>query len=179
MVKRSVKSGPRRGSEQAAKKSAPAKVPAKTPAKPAGKIKAKKAVGPAVTAPKPADKKAGAKAAKKATPRKAPGSGRSGSVPAGLQDSGVAVVLEQVEGWTVVDVTDGIAVHDSKFSGVHYLNHTAAAMYLLCSEPISLPVMSTILREEFGLSRDPESEIMNTIEQMIRIGLIRKAAARK
>ena len=116
-----------------------------------------------------------AKPVKKAVGRKSLG---AAPVAAGKAVAG-AIMLEQVDGWNVVDVADGIAVHDSSFTGVHYLNHTAAAMYLLCKEPISLLVMSTILREEFGLDRDPGSEIEKTVEEMIRIGLIRKAGRRK
>jgi hypothetical protein len=91
----------------------------------------------------------------------------------------MAIMLEQVGGWTVVDVADGIAVHDSHFKGVHYLNHTAAAIYLLCKEPIGLSVVSTILREEFGLDRDPASEIERTVAEMMRIGLIRRAGKQR
>lgn len=88
------------------------------------------------------------------------------------------VVLEQVPEWNVVDVAEGIAVHDSRFTRVHYLNHTAAAIYLLCKEPISFSTINTILREEFGLKRDPKTDILSTIEEMIRIGLIRNTSMR-
>lgn len=174
MVKRSVTGSSGRNSDRAKGKSSTPKTTVKEPVKSAESDKARKVANTTSVVTNPSAKKAAKKTAKKVEAKKAARPSDAGARSAGGEGKSAAVVYEQVKGWNVVDVTDGIAVHDSQFSGVHYLNHTAAAIYLLCSEPISVQMMSTIMREEFGLTRDPESEVTTTLEQMIRIGLIRQ-----
>ncbi len=195
--KRDKAAGPARSVKVAAARKGPvaAKVPA-LPVKPgAGKVPAKKLATEKTTAGKVAAKSAAIKksAVKTRGPRKSAAAKQTTKavktsargISAGHvkttagKAAAVAIMLEQVEGWAVVDVVDGIAVHDPHFKRVHYLNHTGAAIYLLCKEPISLSVIITILREEFGLDRDPGSEIQRTVEDMMRIGLIRRAGKRR
>jgi hypothetical protein len=92
-----------------------------------------------------------------------------------FEEDAESIYLEHVEGWSVEDVSDGIAVHDSTFSSVHHLNNTAAAIYLLCRDTISLSVILTILREEVGIIPDSNGEIVSVIEGMVRIGLLRQS----
>lgn len=84
-------------------------------------------------------------------------------------------LLMQAVGWHVMDVEDGIALHNSQFKSVHYLNHTAAAIYLLCKEHIDVTSLATILREEFGLKRSPEPEVQRIVDAMVQQGLLVRA----
>jgi len=83
-----------------------------------------------------------------------------------------AVRYRQVAGWEVVDVADGIAVHDGAFKSVHYLNHTAAIVFILCKQPIGLNVLCAVFREEFGLKAAPRAELKKIIAQMEGAGLL-------
>jgi hypothetical protein len=83
------------------------------------------------------------------------------------------VLYCQSDGWDVIDVANGIAVHDSAFKSVHYLNHTAAIVFLLCKQPIGLDVLCAVFREEFGLKTAPKAEIRKIIAQMEVSGLLR------
>jgi hypothetical protein len=78
----------------------------------------------------------------------------------------------QRAGWDVIDVADGIAVHDAAFKTVHYLNHSAAVVFLLCKEPMSLAVIAAIFREEFELDKEPLTELRRILAAMKTTGLI-------
>jgi hypothetical protein len=82
------------------------------------------------------------------------------------------VRYQQSDGWEVIDVADGIAVHDGAFKTVHYLNHTAAIVFLLCKQPLDLDVLCAVFREEFGLKRAPKTEIRGILAQMETSGLL-------
>jgi hypothetical protein len=89
-----------------------------------------------------------------------------------LSDVSGATFLQQVPGWIAVDVEDGIAVYASDFKTVHYFNHTAAAIFYLCKEPVSIGILSRIMQEEFNLKTSPEQAIHNTVQEMLRKGLV-------
>lgn len=84
-----------------------------------------------------------------------------------------AVQFQQCEGWEMIDVADGIAVHDGAFKCVHHLNHTAAIVFILCKQPISLNVLCSVFREEFGLKAAPKAELREIISQMEKTKLLR------
>ena len=87
-----------------------------------------------------------------------------------------SVFYQQSDGWTTIDVQDGVAVHDSQFAKVHYLNHTAAAVFLLCKEPISVELISTIMREEFKLKASPKKSVQSVNGEMLKSGLLTEIA---
>jgi hypothetical protein len=86
--------------------------------------------------------------------------------------SGASALLQQTGGWQVVDIANGIAIHDAQFKSVHYLNHTAAAIFLLCQKPISEQDIVLILAEEFDLQPAQKGDIMQAVETMKRVGVI-------
>lgn len=128
--------------------------PAKTPQKGAGGKSGRTALAPAASA--------------KAKPKPA----KIGRSTAGKSPVERTVQYRQAGGWEVIDVADGIAVHDGAFNSVHYLNHTAAIVFLLCAEPIGFDVLCTVFREEFGLKTAPRAELRKIIAQMEASGLL-------
>lgn len=87
-----------------------------------------------------------------------------------------SISYQQSDGWTTIDVQDGVAVHDSQFEKVHYLNHTAAAIFFLCKEPISIELISTIMQEEFRLKASPKKSVQSVIGEMLKSGLLTEIA---
>lgn len=81
----------------------------------------------------------------------------------------------QGEGWEVVDVVDGIAVYDKEFKTVHYLNHTAAMVFLLCKRPVGFDVLSAVFQEEFELKTAPKAQLRKLVDEMQQTGLLREA----
>ena len=85
----------------------------------------------------------------------------------------------QTSGWEFADVVDGLAIYDSAFKTVHYLNHTAAAVFLLCKDPVGVDVMEAVLREEFQLKTAPSRELHDVLDQMVKAGLLRQLTQRQ
>lgn len=136
---------------------------------PSASIKAgKKATGRKASRPVVASDKGKAPAKKSAvkTNRHPPRSGLAGKSSARYV---------QGEGWEVVDVVDGIAVYDEKFKTVHYLNHTAAVVFLLCKSPVGFDVLSAVFQEEFELKTAPKAQLRKLLGEMQQTGLIREA----
>jgi len=67
-----------------------------------------------------------------------------------------------------------MAVHDEMFHKVHYLNHIAAAIFLLFKEPMSIETVITIVMEEYALESNPSTAMQSAIEEMLQAGLLRK-----
>ena len=86
-----------------------------------------------------------------------------------------ATLYLQSAGWEIVDVVDGIALYDDKFKTVHYLNHTAAMVFLLCKRPVGLDVLSAVFQEEFSLKTAPKAELRKLLGEMQKTGLLRVA----
>lgn len=137
------------GRKTTARKSAP--VRAKPP------VKAKKAETP---------KKKAALTPSKLNPRAAPRSARPAS----------EVRLVQGEGWTAVEVPDGIALHDPGFRYVHYLNATAAVIYLLCERPAAPKEIVNAVVALFKLESAAEPEIQDFIGNLRDLGILKSAA---
>ena len=87
---------------------------------------------------------------------------------------GSASYIHQTPGLKIVEVSDGIAVHDSEFTTVHYLNHTAAAIFLLCGDPITPEKIWTVMKEEFDLNAGQQAEIKQAIADMKAAGIIQE-----
>ena len=83
-----------------------------------------------------------------------------------------ATHFQQTQGWEVVDVVDGIAIYDDGFKSVHYLNHTAAIVFLLCKTPATMDMMCSVICEEFKLRTRPVKELKAILDQMIKAGLL-------
>ncbi|WP_395661561.1 PqqD family protein [Aestuariivirga sp.] len=103
--------------------------------------------------------------AKKPRPRKGPSvSSRSGKGEA---------YIEQAGEWQVIDIHDGIALHDTANTTMHYLNHIAAAVFLLCKQSIAITTVSAIIQEQYELDASPEAAIRKTVNEMMRVGLLK------
>jgi hypothetical protein len=83
------------------------------------------------------------------------------------------VYIEQAGEWQVIDVHDGVTLHDPAFKTIHYLNHIAAAVFLLCKQSIDIATVSAIIQEQYELDASPEAAIRKTVNDMIRAGLLK------
>lgn len=97
------------------------------------------------------------------------------SVSASSRSGKSGPYLEQAGEWQVIDTHDGVALHDPAFKTVHYLNHIAAAVFLLSKQPIAIATVSAIIQEQYELDASPEAAIRKTVNEMIRAGLLRSA----
>jgi hypothetical protein len=141
---------------------------ARRPGRSAGIKAGKKATGGKALRPVRASDKS--KAPAKKAPAKTTRRPAEGSTPGKPSTQYI-----QNKGWDVIDVADGIAVYDDKFGTVHYLNHTAAVVFLLCKQPVGLDVLCTVFQEEFGLKTAPKAELRKIIAEMQKTGLLRLA----
>lgn len=116
--------------------------------------------------PKPSSKAARPSAKTQHVRKRATASSRSGKGGA---------YIEQAGEWQVIDVHDGVALHDPALKTVHYLNHIAAAVFLLSKQPIAISTVSAIIQEQYELDASPEAAIRKTVKEMIRAGLLRSA----
>ena len=66
-----------------------------------------------------------------------------------------------------VDVPEGLVVY-VKETDLHYLNHTAAAVFLCCATPLTEQQIAQILYEEFGLAEPPLAEVRTCLSELVK-----------
>ena len=69
-------------------------------------------------------------------------------------------------------MADGIVVYQTDREKVHYLNPTAAIVYRLCGERVSVEKTVEYLQKTFSLPEPPRGEVHQCIEQFLAEGLI-------
>ncbi len=81
----------------------------------------------------------------------------------------------QSESWVMIEVPEGIAIHDEGFRNVHYLNSTAAAIYLLCEKPITQDALVKSITELFVLSPAEQPGIREFIGSLLKIQVLKSS----
>ncbi len=65
-----------------------------------------------------------------------------------------SVTFQQARGAKTVEVPQGLVVY-LKESELHYLNPTAATVFLLCATPLTESQVAAVLHEEYALNDPP------------------------
>lgn len=79
----------------------------------------------------------------------------------------------QVEGLSVFDEPDGCVVHQPTRNRVHFLNHTAAFVFELCTGRHTIGEIEGILAGFFDMTEPPEEAAAKALRQLIAEGLVR------
>lgn len=82
---------------------------------------------------------------------------------------------QKTEGYSVVEVPDGLAVNDPTGDAIHFLNPVAGAVFLLCDGKLDATGIARILAEEFALAAPPLSDVLGCLNELAANGLIGKA----
>ncbi len=72
---------------------------------------------------------------------------------------------------SMVDVPEGLVVYVEE-TELHYLNHTAAAVFLCCAIPLTEQQIAQILHEEFGLAEPPLAEVRTCLAELVKAGVL-------
>lgn len=62
-------------------------------------------------------------------------------------------------GFEVNEVADGLVLYETGAEKVHYLNHTAAVVYELCTGENSESAIAELLGRAYGLDEPPTGEV--------------------
>lgn len=79
---------------------------------------------------------------------------------------------KQVSALSMTTVDDGLVVKDHNLNRVHYLNHTAGFVLMLCDGKKSIPKIEKLLRIQFKLGETSENEVADIITQFLNEKLI-------
>ena len=79
---------------------------------------------------------------------------------------------KQVDALNMTTVEDGLVVKDHTSNRVHYLNHTAGFVLMLCDGKKSIHKIASLLRSQFELAESPEDEVAEIIEQFLKEKLV-------
>ena len=70
-----------------------------------------------------------------------------------------------------IEVPQGLVVY-LKETDLHYLNPTAATIFLLCAVPLTDSQIATILREEYALNEVPMDEVKSCLAELVEAKII-------
>lgn len=70
-----------------------------------------------------------------------------------------------------VEVPQGLVVY-LKETDLHYLNPTAATIFLLCAVPLTDSQLATILHEEYALNEVPMDEVKRCLAELVEAKII-------
>ena len=79
---------------------------------------------------------------------------------------------KQADALNMTTVEDGLVVKDHTWNRVHYLNHTAGFVLMLCDGKKSIRTIASLLRSQFELDESPEKEVEEMIEQFLEEKLV-------
>lgn len=74
----------------------------------------------------------------------------------------------------VHETEDGLIVYQGSTDRVHYLNHTAAAVFELCDGRRSVEDIAEELRTLFGLEEAPVAETEECVAGLVKEGVLRR-----
>ena len=80
---------------------------------------------------------------------------------------------KQVKSLKVTSEKDGLVVKDSRLDRIHYLNHTAGLILVLCDGKKSVREIASLLQSQFGKKETAEAEVADIIEQFIEENLVK------
>lgn len=89
----------------------------------------------------------------------------------------MAEYLRQVDGLDLTPVDDGFILYDVERDRVHYLNHAAALVLILCDGHNAAGEIPLLLQRRFDLPEPPEGEIAAVLTQLVDEGLVVPAGA--
>ena len=72
----------------------------------------------------------------------------------------------------VNEVPDGLIIYDGESDRVHYLNHTAALIFCLCTGDNSEATIAEQVGQSFSLDHLPTLETANCLTDFLREGLL-------
>lgn len=75
-------------------------------------------------------------------------------------------VYQQAKDVKTVDVPHGLVVF-CEADDLHYLNHTAGAVFLLCARPMAAKEIAQVLTEEFQLEDAPIDEVEKCLRDLV------------
>ena len=75
-------------------------------------------------------------------------------------------------GLDVNEVPDGLVIYDGDRDRVHYLNHTAALVFLLCTGDNSEDAIADHVGTAWGLDGPPGAETRTCLDDLRREGLL-------
>ena len=85
-----------------------------------------------------------------------------------------ADIFEKDGAFLFTDIPDGLAVNDADGQEIHFLNHVAATVLLLCDGDHDVRSIALILQEEFGLPESPLQDLRDCLAERLANGIIRK-----
>jgi hypothetical protein len=72
----------------------------------------------------------------------------------------------------VANAAQGLVVTDPRSARVHYLNHTAGLVLLLCNGRNSVEQIVDLMQKQFGLDEPPDDDVRDAIDEFIDEGLV-------
>lgn len=82
---------------------------------------------------------------------------------------------KQVDGLDLTPVDDGFIIYDSAKDRVHYLNHAAALVLILCDGRNSEDDIRALLQRRFQLPAPPDQDVAQILAQFLDEGLVAPA----
>lgn len=79
---------------------------------------------------------------------------------------------KQIDGLDLTPVDDGFIIYQKEFDRVHYLNHTAALVIMLCDGATSVEEMIGLVQQHFEMDEAPEREVRDILVQFLDEGLV-------
>ena len=70
-------------------------------------------------------------------------------------------------------VEDGLVVKNHTSNRVHYLNHTAGFVLMLCDGKKPIHKIASLVRSQFELEESPKEEISDIVEQFLKEKLVK------
>ena len=83
--------------------------------------------------------------------------------------------LSQTEGLDVHETEDGLVVYDAGRDRVHYLNETAAAIFVLAEPGVTVAGLAEALASLWGLDERPTDEVERCVAQLLDEGVLRSS----
>jgi hypothetical protein len=79
---------------------------------------------------------------------------------------------KQVDGLDLTPVDDGFIIYETARDRVHYLNHTAALVLILCDGRNSEDEIRALLQRRFQLPAPPDQDVAQILAQFLDEGLV-------
>lgn len=77
-----------------------------------------------------------------------------------------------MDGLDVNEVDDGLVVYDGDRDRVHYLNHTAGAVFALCSGEHAEAALPALVRDVFGTDEPSDAEVAECLATLRAEGIV-------
>lgn len=78
----------------------------------------------------------------------------------------------QIEGLDIAPADDGFIIYLEDSDRVHYLNHIAGIILLLCNGQNQRDEIASLLQRQFNLPDPPQSDVSALLTQLLDEGLV-------